>query len=324
MMRKPKFRFNPETLNYEIVKPSSSQLFIKFFATFSVVFLIGFLSVALFSKYFPSYAEQELQNEIAAYETQFKILSKKAERLANRMKELEEIDDQVYREIFGVDPIEKSIKEAGIGGRDKYKSLNALKSGDKLAELHKKLDKLSAVSNVQESSYDELIKLAKNKSKLLASIPAIQPVSNKELKRIASGFGTRIDPIYKTRKMHSGIDFSAPKGAKVYATGDGTVSKVKYDRWGYGTHIVINHGYGYQTLYAHLSDAKVKNGQKVSRGQLIGNVGSTGKSTGPHLHYEVIKNGQKVNPVGFFFNDITNEQYEELLKIAEHPNQSFD
>lgn len=323
-MRKPKFRFNPETLNYEIVKPSFKQTFLKLFGALSVVVLIGFFSVALFSKYFPSHSELELKNEISNYETQMQILAKKTDKLAKRIKELEEIDDKVYREVFGVDPIDKSIKEAGTGGRDKYKSLNSLKNGEKLAELHKKLDKLSAISNVQESSYEELIKLAKNKSKMLASIPAIQPVSNKELKRIASGFGTRIDPIYKTRKMHTGIDFTAPTGAKVYATGDGTVAKVTYDRWGYGTHIVINHGYGYQTLYAHLSAAKVKPGQKVTRGQLIGNVGSTGKSTGPHLHYEVIKNGQKVNPIGFFFNDITNEQYEELLKIAEHPNQSFD
>lgn len=323
-MRKPKFRFNPETLNYEVVKPSTNIRILKIFSGLSVVVLIGFLSIALFSRYFPADTDSESNANFEAYEVQVAILNKKAEKLASKIQELEEKDDNVYREIFGVEPLDKSIKSAGTGGVDKYKSLNSLRKGDKLTDLHKKIDNLSSKSNIQEKSYEELIKLAKNKAKMLASIPAIQPVSNKELRRIASGFGTRIDPIYKTHKMHTGIDFTAPIGAKVYATGDGVITKVNYDKWGYGTHIVVNHGYGYQSLYAHLSSAKVKQGQKVKRGQLIGNIGSTGKSTGPHLHYEVVKNGQKVNPIGFFYNDITAEQYEELLKIAEHPNQSFD
>lgn len=323
-MRKPKFRFNPETLNYEVVKPSTKITILKIFSGLSVVVLIGFLSIALFSRYFPADIDSESNANFEAYEVQVAILNKKAEKLASKIQELEEKDDNVYREIFGVEPLDKSLKSAGTGGVEKYKSLSSLRKGDKLVDLHKRIDNLSSKSNVQEKSYEELIKLAKNKAKMLASIPAIQPVSNKELRRIASGFGTRIDPIYKTRKMHTGIDFTAPIGAKVYATGDGVIAKVNYDKWGYGTHIVVNHGYGYQSLYAHLSSAKVKPGQKVKRGQLIGNIGSTGKSTGPHLHYEVVKNGQKVNPIGFFYNDITAEQYEELLKIAEHPNQSFD
>jgi murein DD-endopeptidase MepM/ murein hydrolase activator NlpD len=183
---------------------------------------------------------------------------------------------------------------------------------------------MSAQYKVQEDSYNKLIKMAKNKSKMLASIPAIQPIPNKNLRRIASGFGYRTDPIYKTRKMHKGMDFAAPKGTKIYATGDGVIQKVAHSRWGYGTHIVINHGYGYSTLYGHMSRALMKRGQKVTRGQLIGLVGSTGKSTGAHLHYEVHKNGTAVNPVGYFYNDLTSDQYEEILKLSSNPNQSFD
>ena len=179
-------------------------------------------------------------------------------------------------------------------------------------------------SKIQQKSYEKLIVMAKNKSKMLASIPAIQPVSNKNLRRIASGFGYRIDPIYRTRKMHKGLDFSAPTGTKIYATGDGVIKKVKRARWGYGTHVVIDHGYGYTTLYGHMSRASVKKGQRVKRGQQIGLVGSTGKSTGPHLHYEVAKNGVQVNPIGYFYNDLTTEQYEEIIKLSSNPNQSFD
>jgi len=188
----------------------------------------------------------------------------------------------------------------------------------------KLLSHMSAQYKVQEDSYNKLIKMAQNKSKMLASIPAIQPIPNKKLRRIASGFGYRVDPIYKTRKMHKGIDFTAPTGTKIYATGDAVVQKVENRRWGYGKHIVLNHGYGYTTLYGHMSRTNVKVGQKVKRGQLIGLVGSTGKSTGAHLHYEVRKNGNAVNPVGYFYNDLTSEQYEEILKLSSNPNQSFD
>ncbi|MBT8327887.1 MAG: M23 family metallopeptidase [Bacteroidia bacterium] len=244
--------------------------------------------------------------------------------MQTQLDDLAEMDDNVYREIFGADPIDDDIRQAGTGGVDKYASLSSLTNGKELKELHKKLDNMGAQYSVQEKSFDHLIQLAKNKSKMLACIPAIQPIPNKTLRRVASGFGYRIDPIYRTRKMHKGIDFSAPRGTKIYATGDGVVKKVERARWGYGTHIVIDHGYGYTTLYGHMSRTNVRRGQKVTRGQLIGLVGSTGKSTAPHLHYEVAKNGTQVNPVGYFYNDLTSEQYEEILKLSSHPNQSFD
>jgi murein DD-endopeptidase MepM/ murein hydrolase activator NlpD len=186
------------------------------------------------------------------------------------------------------------------------------------------IDQLSRKMLVQSRSYDELVKLAKAKADMLASIPAIQPISNKELRRMASGYGYRIDPIYKTRKFHKGMDFTAPTGTKIYATGDGVVKEIERKQWGYGQSIVLNHGFGYQTRYAHLSKSAVKPGQKVKRGELIGYVGSSGKSTAPHLHYEVLYRGDAVNPVNFYYNDLSPEQYETMLEIASHSNQAFD
>ena len=267
---------------------------------------------------------EALKNQLADYEIQVKLLEKKSSDMQTKLDDLSSMDDHVYREIFGADPISNDIRKAGTGGSDKYISLDQLRDGEKIKKLHQRLDNMENQSKIQQKSYEKLIVMAKNKSKMLASIPAIQPVSNKNLRRIASGFGYRIDPIYRTRKMHKGLDFSAPTGTKIYATGDGVIKKVKRARWGYGTHVVIDHGYGYTTLYGHMSRASVKKGQRVKRGQQIGLVGSTGKSTGPHLHYEVAKNGVQVNPIGYFYNDLTTEQYEEIIKLSSNPNQSFD
>ena len=178
--------------------------------------------------------------------------------------------------------------------------------------------------NAQSMSFRELIDLAKDKEKMLACIPAIQPVRNSDLKRRISGFGYRIDPIYKTRQMHTGMDFTADRGTEVYATGDGVVELVERKRWGYGKSIIINHGFGYKTLYAHLHDFEVRQGQKIKRGELIGQIGSTGRSTGPHLHYEVIVNGKKVNPIGYYHNDLSPEQYEQLLEMSENSHKTMD
>jgi murein DD-endopeptidase MepM/ murein hydrolase activator NlpD len=320
-MSKAKFRFNTETLEYEKVTTNYWAVVAKALGFISLAVLIGIGSVMFALK---DDNTEDLKNEVTEYQTQLKILEHKSQSMQTQLDELASIDDDVYREIFGADPIDDDVRKAGVGGVDKYTSLNELRDGKKFKELNLKLDNMSAQYNVQQKSYEQLIKLAKNKSKMLASIPAIQPIPNKNLKRIASGFGYRVDPIYKTRKMHKGLDFTAPRGTKVYATGDGVIKKVKRARWGYGTHIIVDHGYGFTTLYAHLSRTNVSRGQKVTRGQLIGLVGSTGKSTGPHLHYEVRKNGTQVNPVGYFYNDLTSEQYEEILKLSSNPNQSFD
>ena len=320
-MSKTKFRFNPETLEYEKVSSDYKGAIIKTLGILSFAALVAIISytVALQGN-----DTETLQRELSEYEVQFKLLNQKTREIQSQLDDLAQMDDDVYREIFGADPISDDVRKAGTGGIDKYLSLDALSDGEKIKELHQKIDNMSSQYEVQKQSYNKLIKMAQNKSKMLASIPAIQPIPNKNLRRVASGFGYRVDPIYKTRKMHNGMDFTAPTGTKIYATGDAVVQKVQNKRWGYGKHVVLNHGYGYSTLYGHMSRINVRVGQKVKRGQLIGLVGSTGKSTGPHLHYEVRKNGNAVNPVGYFYNDLTSEQYEEMLKLSSNPNQSFD
>ena len=320
-MSKTKFRFNPETLEYEKVSSDYKGAIIKTLGILSFAALVAIISytVALQGN-----DTGTLQRELSEYEVQFKLLNQKTREIQSQLDDLAQMDDDVYREIFGADPISDDVRKAGTGGIDKYLSLDALSDGEKIKKLHQKIDNMSSQYEVQKQSYNKLIKMAQNKSKMLASIPAIQPIPNNNLRRVASGFGYRVDPIYKTRKMHKGMDFTAPTGTKIYATGDAVVQKVQNKRWGYGKHVVLNHGYGYSTLYGHMSRINVRVGQKVKRGQLIGLVGSTGKSTGPHLHYEVRKNGNAVNPVGYFYNDLTSEQYEEMLKLSSNPNQSFD
>ena len=320
-MSKAKFRFNPETLEYEKVSNSILLRIGKIFGFTSLAIISGITTYLILNQ---DQTKEQLKNQLVDYQIQVKLLEQKSGEMQSSLDELASMDDHVYREIFGADPIEDDIRKAGTGGVNKYISLEQLQEGNKIKALHMRLDNMKNQSKIQKDSYSKLIQMAQDKSKMLASIPAIQPIPNKTLKRIASGFGYRVDPIYKTRKMHKGLDFSAPKGTKIYATGDGVIQMVKRDRWGYGTHIIIDHGYGYTTLYGHMSKASVKKGENVKRGQVIGLVVSTGKSTGPHLHYEVAKNGVQVNPVGYFYNDLTSDQYEEIVKLSSNPNQSFD
>ncbi|MDB4107637.1 M23 family metallopeptidase [Bacteroidia bacterium] len=320
-MTKAKFRFNKETLEYERVSTNYWSIAARIICVLSLIAVVSAVSISIAMKGNDS---EELQKNIADYEVQLRLLENKSIAMQAQLSDLAKMDDDIYREIFGAEPIDDDIRKAGTGGVDKYTSLDNLKNGGKFKQLHKRLDQMNSQYKVQEKSYNSLIKMAQNKSNMLASIPAIQPIPNKNLRRIASGFGYRVDPIYKTRKMHKGIDFTAPTGTKIYATGDAVVQKVENRRWGYGKHIVLNHGYGYTTLYGHMSRTNVRVGQKIKRGQLIGLVGSTGKSTGAHLHYEVRKNGSAVNPVGYFYNDLSSEQYEEILKLSSNPNQSFD
>jgi murein DD-endopeptidase MepM/ murein hydrolase activator NlpD len=207
---------------------------------------------------------------------------------------------------------------------NRYTYLEGYSNSDLVIDTKKRLDKLKKRLYVQSKSFDEVVDLAKNKEKMLAAIPAVQPVPNKNLKRVASGYGYRVHPIYKVRKMHWGMDFSAPTGTEIFATGDGLISKVVNSRRGYGKHVIIDHGYGYKTLYAHMSSIDVKRGQKVKRGDVIGLVGNTGTSNGPHLHYEVIKDGKKINPANYYFNDLTPEEYDLMIELSSSVNQSFD
>jgi murein DD-endopeptidase MepM/ murein hydrolase activator NlpD len=238
---------------------------------------------------------------------------------------MQERDDNIYRVIFEADPIPSSIREAGFGGANRYKDLEGYGNSELVKETARNIDVITKQIYVQSRSFDEVIEMAKSKSEMLASIPAIQPVSNEDLKRIASGFGYRPHPIYKVMKMHAGIDFTASIGTPIYATGDGVVMKPPYGAGsGFGKYVMIDHGYGYKTLYAHMSSISVKPGQKVKRGEIIGEVGNTGTSTGPHLHYEVVRNDKKVDPINYFFNDLSPEEYQEIITLASKENQSFD
>lgn len=322
-MKKPKYFFNPHNLKYERVRTSFWTLFLRVFGFLSASLVFAALIIAGAYAWIDSPKEKQLKREIAQYRLQVKLMDQRLEDMNSMLGELSERDDNIYRAIFEADPLPDNVRKAGYGGIDRYKDLGGYENSEVLTNLAKKIDQLSNRLVVQSKSYDELAKLAARKSEMLASIPAIQPIANKDLNRMASGFGYRIHPIYKTRKMHTGMDFSAPTGTEIYATGNGKVIKAEYDR-GYGKHVIIDHGFGYQTLYGHMSDINVKAGQQVLRGETIGKIGNTGTSTAPHLHYEVIKNGVKINPVNFYFNDLSPEEYEKVLEIANQANQSFD
>jgi murein DD-endopeptidase MepM/ murein hydrolase activator NlpD len=268
--------------------------------------------------------ERVLEREIAQYELQFQITNDRLDQMQKLMDELADKDDDIYRVIFEADPIPRSIRQAGYGGVDRYAKLEGYSNSELLIQTAKKLDNIASQVYVQSKSFDEVFELARNKEKMLASIPAIQPVSNTNLKRLSSYYGYRPDPIYKVKKFHAGVDFSAPRGTPIYSTGEGVVVKTKHSRRGYGNTIEIDHGYGYKTFYAHINEIKVKRGEKVKRGQVIATVGNTGKSTAPHLHYEVRKNNRTVNPIYYFFNDLSPDEYETLLDLSKLPNQSLD
>lgn len=322
-MAKNRYKYNPETLSYETVKTPLWVIGLKVIGFLCAVAIFSTLVITASYQVFDSPNERQLRKELAEHKMQIDLLENRLSKLTGSISALEKKDGEIYREIFDA-PMPDALKTAGIGGRKDYSGLQGLTYGKSINQLHQKLDKLSAKVKVQEASYDELIKLAKQKTKKLASVPAIMPIPNKDLKRMASGYGYRIDPFYKTRKFHAGMDFTAPTGTEIHATGDGVVESIEVKRWGYGRNIIIDHGFGYKTRYAHLSQFKVKKGQKVTRGQVIGLVGSTGKSTAPHLHYEVIVNGVNQNPAGYYYNDLSDEQYEEMIELSSHPNQSFD
>jgi murein DD-endopeptidase MepM/ murein hydrolase activator NlpD len=286
--------------------------------------VFSFIVVLLFTTFFDSPKEKQLQREIANLEMQYKILNGRMIDASAVLAELREKDDDIYRVIFEAEPIPSTVRKAGYGGVNRYQNLEGYVNSEVIVETNEKLDKLTRQLVVQSRSFDEVITLAKSKEEMLSAIPAIQPVANEKLKRVASGFNWRIHPIYKIRHFHTGIDFTATRGTEIYATGDGVVKQVEIKRNGYGKNIKIDHGYGYVTLYAHMSKFNVRKGQKVKRGEVIGYVGTTGTSTAPHLHYEVIKHGQKINPVNFFFNDLSPEEYERVVELSSRSNQSFD
>ena len=323
-MAKVKYTYDSKTLSYKKID-RGWKVRLQEFALFAFVSMaFGFVFYMAADLWFESPKERRMKRELDNMVIQYDLMNGKLDQLADVLGDIEKRDDEIYRTIFEAGPIPNEVRTAGFGGANRYKNLEGFNNSELLIDTRKKLDQIAGRAYVQTKSFDDVVEMARDKEQMLASIPAIQPVANKNLKRMASGYGYRIHPIYKVRKMHWGMDFTAPTGTPIYATGDGKVSKYKKSRSGYGNHIIIDHGYGYQTLYAHMSKVDVRRGQKVKRGDIIGYVGSTGRSTAPHLHYEVIKDGRKINPVNYYFNDLSPEEYEMMLEFSSHSNQSFD
>jgi murein DD-endopeptidase MepM/ murein hydrolase activator NlpD len=323
-MKKIKYYYNTNTLRYEKLEVPLRVKLLRVFG-FIAAALVTAALISYFAFQFvgsPNEKLLRLQNE--RLKDRYTSLNAKANALANQMAELEKRDNSVYRAIFEASPIPDSARAKEMEDAKEIATIESMANNELFSSLVHTLNLLSSRVKVQDNSYKQLDELLKNKERLLSHTPAIQPVSNKDLNRIASGFGYRIDPVYKTVKMHAGLDFAAPQGTPIYATADGTVSVAGNKGNGYGNHVIINHGYGYETLYGHMVKVKANSGQKVSRGEVIGWVGSTGKSTGPHCHYEVHKKGNKIDPVYFFYNDLSPEQFDRLLKQAASSNQSFD
>lgn len=323
-MPKKNYKFNKKSLQFEEVKITLKARALQILyitATGSV-----FASVVIFFAYtfLDSPKEKMLKRENAFLNERIIQFQDKLDKVDAVMADFADRDDNIYRIILEAEPMPSAMRKAGFGGADRYSKYEGYKSSDFVIETAKRLDMIHSQLVVQSKSYDELFELATNKEELLACIPAIQPVNNKDLKRLSSYYGYRTDPIYKVKKFHPGIDFSAPTGTEIYSTGDGIVKSIKKSRRGYGNRLVIDHGYGYETMYAHVNEFKVRRGQKVKRGQLIATVGNTGKSTAPHLHYEIRKDGKRVNPIYYFFNDLTPEEYEGVLELSTLPTQSLD
>lgn len=323
-MQKDRYYYNPNTLKYEKYKLSIGQRILRITGFFTSAFFFGFIAMVFGYKLFDNPDVKTEKQQLRKMQEKYDILNKRITVLSKVLGDIGERDDNIYRVIFEADPLPDSLRFAGINKSRIYAELKDLPESEIISNTLQRIETLEKRTYVQSKSYDELSLMIKNKEAMLATIPAIQPVSNKDLKRIASGFGMRIDPVYKTPRMHAGLDFTAETGTPVYATGDGIVEIAGAQGDGYGNKVVIKHGFGYETLYGHNSRILVRTGQRVKRGQTIALVGSTGKSTGPHCHYEVWKNGVKIDPVNYFFNDISPQQYDQLLKIAEQSNQSFD
>ena len=323
-MAKVKYYYDTKTLSYKRIELSVLNKLKRLFYFLIGSAFTGLIMIIIFFQFFDSPKEKRLNREIDILTSQYAIVDDKLRQVEIVLDDVQNRDDNIYRVIFEADPIPKSIRKAGYGGVNRYENLKGFNNSELIINTSEKVDQISKQLYIQSKSFDDIIELAKNKADMLAALPAIQPVSNKNLSRMASGYGYRIHPIYKTRKLHAGMDFSAKSGTPIYATGNGKISKVRRSRRGYGNHVIIDHGYGYKSLYAHMKKYAVKKGQKVKRGEVIGYVGSTGTSVAPHLHYEVHKDGRKINPVNFYFNDLNPEEYEKMLEISSQNNQSFD
>jgi hypothetical protein len=323
-MAKTRYKFNPDSLSFDKVRLSYKAVLLRSLAYFVGSLIIAAIYGFIFTILFDSPEEKALKREIEQMTIQYSLMQKEMGTIEKVISHLQETDDNLYRTIFEAEPVHSTLREGGAGGVNRYKELEGFNNSTIVIETAKRLDRIRKQVYVQSRSFDELIGLARDKEEMLKCIPAIMPISNKDLTRTASGFGLRIHPIYKIIKFHSGMDFTAPSGTDIYATGNGVVTTVLASRRGLGNHIIIDHGFGYTSLYAHLDRFNVRKGQKVQRGDVIGFVGNTGMSVAPHLHYEVTLNNTPVDPVNYYFNDLTAGEYERMVEIASKTGQSFD
>jgi hypothetical protein len=323
-MKKIKYYYNTNTLRYEKLETPLHVKLLRVLGFISAAIVTSIIIVSIAYRYFPSTKEKALMQYNEQLQERYWVLDEQVAKMQQRMTQLEERDNDIYRTIFEANPIPDSMRAKDMAQQKEMEMVASMTNYELENSIVHSLRNLENRMGAQEKSYVEITGFIKNKEQLLACTPAIQPVSNSDLKRLASGFGYRIDPVYKTVKMHAGLDFAAPQGTPIYATANGAVKTAGNLGNGYGNHVVLNHGYGYETLYGHMFKVKVRPGERIKRGEIIGWVGSTGKSTGPHCHYEVHKNGRHLDPVYFFYNDLSPEQYDRLLKMSSSNNQSFD
>jgi murein DD-endopeptidase MepM/ murein hydrolase activator NlpD len=317
------YRFNPDTLSFDKIERNVRTLIKRILGYLSTGIVSGIIFFFIFLQFFETPVTKRLKRENQQLLSQYNLMNKDIEKISKAMEDIQMRDDNIYRVIFEANPIPSSVRMAGFGGANRYTKLESMDNSELIISVAKKLDILSKQVYVQSKSYDEVVRMALGKEKMLASIPAIMPVSNKDLKRTASGWGMRMHPIYRIPRFHYGMDFTAPTGTDVFSTGDGIVKEVGRNS-GYGNTVLIDHGYGYETLYGHLLRSNVQVGQQIKRGDVIGFIGSSGASTAPHLHYEVMKNGQKVNPQNYYFQDLNPAEYEKMITISTNMGQSFD
>ena len=323
-MSKVKYFYDPETLSYRKIERKKRKTVKFIFGFLLSAALFGVLIVFIASQYLESPKEKALKRELVNLDLQFELLNKKMNEAEEVLASVEDRDNNIYRLYFEANPIPEEQRKAGFGGINRYKNLEGFDNSKLIISSNKRIDILQKQIVVQSKSLDEIAILAEEKEKLLAAIPAIQPVNNEDLTRMASGFGMRTDPFTKARKKHWGMDFTAPRGTPIYASGDGVVVRADGNASGYGKHIRIDHGYGYISLYAHLYKYNVRKNQKIKRGDLIGFVGSTGRSEAPHLHYEIFKDKERINPINFYYGSLSAEEFDKLLERASIENQSLD
>ena len=319
-----KYKFNPDSLSFDKIRLGIKTLLLRLLAYFIGSLIFALIYWILFASFFDSPKEKALKREVEQMTIQYDLIHREMSNVETVLEDLQKTDDNLYRTIFDAEPIPSTLREGGIGGVNRYEALEGYNNSNLVIETANRLDKIRKKVYIQSKSFDDLIKLAVHKEEMLKSIPSIIPISNKDLTRTASGYGWRIHPYYRISKFHYGMDFTAPLGTDVYATGNGTIVEVLASQRGLGKHVIIDHGFGYKSIYAHLNNFNVRVGQKVQRGDIIGFVGSTGMSVANHLHYEIKLNGVNVDPVNYYFEDLNSAEYERIVEIAAKTGQSLD